>query len=707
MRLSIRTKLLLFICGPLVAISAAVLGWDYHQQKSAAIDQMTSLFADKARISAEQLSGRLDNYGQFVASKAAPLAANVPMTSQALIAAAEAPLVEKPHRADLRALEASLVASAIALEPAATGDPVKGTIVRRLPNNLRPSPLSTIVPPGQSAPDWFTAAKESRKPVWTLGFFSGQAARNPICWCAAPILDGDTFRGVFAVAVRAQSFQAVVSPRFRATAAPIDPSRPRERLRDRLLESSATGAPTNSESEADDPSTEPSMEKDAAWTLASPFGPDGFVVLDRDQRIVSSPNVARIGETWLAPTTEAPPDAAQDAWSHMLNDAGGAILVHNLTPRIAGTRPDADHWIAFAQVPSSKLIFATTIPQSLVVRPLVAQLQRSALFSLAGIALIALIIMLVTVRMTRPIEGLAGAVDRLSKGDLDARVENIRSHDELGTLAAGFNDMVAKLKHQIAAVARETAARESIQSELRIARRIQQDLLPHADPALTDRADFALHALNIPARGVAGDFYDYFFVGDALFLVIADVSGKGMPAALLMAVARTVVRDFAGLGLAPAQIAIHANRTIKESSDESMFVTMFLARYEPRTGTLAYVCAGHPPPYILSPSGASLVGGPTAPLLGVFDHDGPDGAIQQAERSLQPGETLFLYTDGVTDARSPGGKSVGDKGLAAALAKLSADNPRSLCERLLSGLQAHEQGAQADDITMLALRRTL
>jgi sigma-B regulation protein RsbU (phosphoserine phosphatase) len=267
--------------------------------------------------------------------------------------------------------------------------------------------------------------------------------------------------------------------------------------------------------------------------------------------------------------------------------------------------------------------------------------------------------------------------------------------------------MVVRLKEKIAALARETAAREGIESELRIARQIQQDLLPRPTPAFVGRTDFDLHAVNVPARRVAGDFYDYFFVGDKLLIVIADVSGKGMPAALLMAVARTVVRDFASLNLSPAQIVAHANQTIFDGSDDSMFVTMFLAQYQPTTGGLTYVCAGHPPPYILSPSRSpSHLGRPTAPLLGVFDGCEVDLTIRQEERTLQPGETLFLYTDGVTDARSPGGRMVNEEGLVRAFARLGTFDARSLCERVLAGLQAHEQGGQADDITMLALRRT-
>ncbi len=690
MRLSIRWKLMLFICGPLIVINGALLAWDYAHQKSAAIEQMADLISEKARISADQLGARLEAIVQIADSDAAALAARGAMSDTQVRAAA----VDSLRRSAL------IAGCAIVMEPGVEGAPRTGTLARRMTGNIRQLPLADLTVPGEPEPEWF-AAKGGQKAGWSVGALGNQASHVPVYWYAAVFPDRDNVRGVIAVAIRAQGLQTIMGPRARAAVAQAG-----ERIRGRggvtRLRNGAAEAPTESAT-AEEPET---PQPSAPWTLASQFGPDGFVIVDRQQRIVSHSDAAKIGKPWL--NLEAARDAKSmaDAWQEMLVQGHGALQVNYLSDEVAGIRADSAHWIAFAQIPAARWIFATAIPESLVIAPIVEQLRSRAVFLVAGVAGIALIIMLVSIRMSRPIEGLAHAVERLAGGDLESRVEGVRSHDELGTLAVGFNSMVGKLKEQIAAVARETAAREGIESELRIARQIQQDLLPHATAEFVGRADFDLHAINIPARRVAGDFYDYFFVGDKLVVVIADVSGKGMPAALLMAVARTVVRDFASLRLTPAQIAVHANQTLFEGSDDSMFVTMFLAEYEPATGKLTYVCAGHPPPYVLSMHSAARLGDPTAPLMGVFAGPETDGAIEQESRTLQPGETLFLYTDGVTEARSPSGRMVGEEGLVQAFAKLGTCDAHSLCERVLAGVQAYERGGQADDITMLALRRT-
>lgn len=702
MRLSIRWKLMFFVCTPLVAINGALLAWDYTHQKQEAIEQMAELISDKARTSADQLGARLESIMQVADLSASVLSARGTPSDQQIRQATSESLRQSSF----------VMACAIATEPGSDGGSRASALARRMPGGVRQVPFSELVSEGYPDPAWYTAVKQTLKPAWTPGTLGGQSV--PVNWYAAPILEHEQLRGVVAIAMRAQALQTILIPRPRTLAAVNADSsgteRPRGRARARngpAASDSAQGAAGDSNPAGDEPELPANVPNPPTWSLASQFGPDGFVILDRQQRIVSHTDAARIGKPWLSGTDASrDPRSAADAWSEMLTDGHGAVPVHYLSDDVEGLRPDTAHWIAFAQIPAAKWIFATTIPQSLVVAPIVDQLQHRALLLLAGVIAVAIIIILVSIHLSRPIVKLARAVERLSGGDLDAQAEGVRNRDELGTLAQGFNSMVGKLKEQMAALARETASRESIESELRIARQIQQDLLPHPTPALVGRPDFDLHAVNVPARRVAGDFYDYFFVGDKLIVVIADVSGKGMPAALLMAVARTVVRDFASLNLAPAEIAIHANQTIFEGSDDSMFVTMFLAQYEPGTGRLVYVCAGHPPPYVLSAHGATKLGKPTAPLLGVFGGAEIDQSIHQDECTLQPGETLFLYTDGVTDARSPSGRMIREEGLVHAFAKLGNEDPHSLCKRVLAGLRAHEQGGQADDITMLALRRT-
>jgi len=316
------------------------------------------------------------------------------------------------------------------------------------------------------------------------------------------------------------------------------------------------------------------------------------------------------------------------------------------------------------------------------------------------------VVMLVSIRISRPIEQMAGAVDRLAAGDLDAQVTGITSRDELGRLAGGFNQMTRLLKAHVAEITQQTAAREKVESELRIARQIQTDMLPRTFPPFPERPEFELHAMNLPALRVAGDFYDFFFTPAGLLTaVIADVSGKGVPAALLMAVTRTIVRNLAQAGLAPAQIAERTNQMLVEDTSGGMFVTMLLIQYDPATGNLTYVNAGHPPAYRISADDAQSCCGVQSPLLGV-DASGEMGPFEQREMVLAPGESLFLYTDGVTEARTRDGRMYGDAALQKALRRHAGLTPRELCREMAEVLEQFQAGHRHDDITLLVLRRS-
>ncbi|MCX5661171.1 MAG: SpoIIE family protein phosphatase, partial [Planctomycetota bacterium] len=293
-------------------------------------------------------------------------------------------------------------------------------------------------------------------------------------------------------------------------------------------------------------------------------------------------------------------------------------------------------------------------------------------------------------------------VDQLAAGDLDAEVKDVNTKDELGRLAIGFNNMTRQIRHQIAALTEESAAREKVESELRIARQIQTDLLPTKFP---DCPEFSLHAVNLPALYVAGDFYDFFFTPSGLLnLVIADVSGKGVPAALVMAVTRTVVRNLAAAGHSPAEIARATNRTLLTDTPASMFVTMLLCQYDRATGRLTYVNAGHPPALRLRP-GSEPIEACTlqSPLLGVAA-EGAMGPFVQGEERLAPGDTLFLYTDGVSESPGSEGGLLRTAGVAQFLRPLAGAAPEAICRRTSDRLDQLCGGHRLDDITMAALR---
>ena len=211
--------------------------------------------------------------------------------------------------------------------------------------------------------------------------------------------------------------------------------------------------------------------------------------------------------------------------------------------------------------------------------------------------------------------------------------------------------------------------------------------------------------MNIRANHVAGDFYDYFLDGQGrLTLVIADVSGHGVPAAILMAVTRTLIRNIASSGLSPAQIVRRADAVLIQDSAADMFVTMILCQYDPGTGELTYANAGHPAPCLVRATGEiEPVGTSTAPLLGVGFYNEED--FTQATIHLAMGDTFVLYTGGVPEARSPEGSFFGMERFCDLL-QGERDKPlKDACQAVIDAVDRYAQGRPADDVTVLMFRR--
>ncbi|MCZ6832520.1 MAG: SpoIIE family protein phosphatase [Acidobacteria bacterium] len=373
--------------------------------------------------------------------------------------------------------------------------------------------------------------------------------------------------------------------------------------------------------------------------------------------------------------------------------------------RLPNLSDDTHVWLIWAPIPGTDWTFGYSTTQERVLAFPNSQLWLGTIITGVGLLLITALIYMVASRSTAPLHRLAVAVDRISHGDLDARVEDVHTHDEIGDLARAFNIMVADLRHYMDTHSRELAAREAVESELRVARRIQNSLLPGNFPAYPERPEFQLHAVNMPASQVAGDFFDFFFRDErTLVVIMADVSGKGVPAALFMAVARTVIRNLTGHCDGPAATLRQANEILREDNVGSMFVTLFLGWYDTVSGRLRYANAGHPRPCLVNVDGhAASVGEVTGPILGILPgQDYTDGEI-----SLEPGESLVLYTDGLSEARDPAGEFFGNERLARLIESQAGEPVDRLCEAVAQAVGRFQDREQKDDITLLALRRSL
>lgn len=289
------------------------------------------------------------------------------------------------------------------------------------------------------------------------------------------------------------------------------------------------------------------------------------------------------------------------------------------------------------------------------------------------------------------------SLDKITKGDLTERVD-VKTNSEFVSLSEGINSMVAALKTAIA----EAAAR--IDAELELAKAIQLSSLPTVFPPYPDKPQFEIYASMRTAKEVGGDFYDFFLLGEHhLAAVIADVSGKGIPAALFMMTTKTLLKDLAESGLPPDRIFTEANRRLCANNELSMFVTAFMGVLDLRNGVFSFANAGHNPP-LLQHAGENYTWMKTAQGLvlgGVncFEYAG-------SKLTLSPGDRLFFYTDGVTEALNPAGELFSPDRLKATLNTPAARamNVTALLGHVAREVQLFAAGAeQADDITMLAI----
>jgi len=218
-----------------------------------------------------------------------------------------------------------------------------------------------------------------------------------------------------------------------------------------------------------------------------------------------------------------------------------------------------------------------------------------------------------------------------------------------------------------------------------------------------ERDEFEVHSAESPARVVSGDYADHFPVSEkTLALVMADVSGKGTPAALLKGVTRSVLRNVSSCSASPGDTLARVNRILVEADLGSMFVTVFLGWYDIASGTLRYANAGHPLPYLVE-AGARVraFGDVTGPILGILDQV----RYEESEERIGAGERLVLYTDGVTEARSPEGGFFGHSRLMRFLLKNSRNSAENLCNLLLRSVDEFQAGRRQDDATLLVLHR--
>lgn len=385
----------------------------------------------------------------------------------------------------------------------------------------------------------------------------------------------------------------------------------------------------------------------------------------------------------FAPTPDDRDIVREVAPQVVSSDAAPADLL--LSDWVVVTRPD----------PTGSVVkFGIARPLGAAVEQLRRTAVRNAGVGLAFIALALLVIVPLSSRLTRDLERLSAGVNRIAQGDYTARVE-VRGGDEVARLAAAFNHMAAEVEtHQRTAV-----EQERIRRELELGRQIQSEMLPHAPLRV---GDCVVTGLSIPAREVSGDFFNYFPLADGtIALIIGDVSGKGVGAALLMANLQAALRTRLVLGQDLARLATELDEEIDRSTPGPVYATLFLGVLDPTRRMLRWVNAGHNPQYVLRGDGRlerlESVGRPIGLLAG--------GGYAQVEVELQPGDLLFCYTDGCVDVENEAGDAFGNERLERLLLRAAGTPADEAIAVVRDAMSRFRGGAELqDDATLMATR---
>jgi phosphoserine phosphatase RsbU/P len=440
------------------------------------------------------------------------------------------------------------------------------------------------------------------------------------------------------------------------------------------------------------------------------------VLLDSRGNVVSRPGLSANGTRWDEEFTQ------DDVFS-----SSNPVLVgvaDNMTAQKSGIERvmfnDSLVYVAYAPVSSLNWSFAVSRPVKEILAPVrkteemigletvrtSTRIAEQTNLVLTIVALLFCILLAVVIFLswrlariiTRPVDALKAAATELGSGNLDYRVD-LRTGDEFEDLAVSFNTMAADLRTNIDNLRRTTAEKERYTKELEIAKEIQDTFLPESTP---DIPGIGIAAATIPAMEIGGDFYDFIPVGETRWgIVMADVSGKGISAALFMALSRTLLHVSGGTASDPTAAVRQANQWIYEDGRSSMFVTVFYGVLDPAGMRFCYVNAGHNPPLLVRGDGVQELMGSRGIALGVV----PDVSIAATTLDLRHGDILVLYTDGVTEAFNDQNEAFGEERLRV-FVRVNREKPaREILEELVAEIRRFTgAAAQSDDITLVVVK---
>ena len=359
--------------------------------------------------------------------------------------------------------------------------------------------------------------------------------------------------------------------------------------------------------------------------------------------------------------------------------------------------------VFYAPISHSGWSMGIAVPKSSLLEPALAFGGVIFFFILLGLAIVSLICRRAIRKFTRPLVQLADSATEVARGKFDTPLPKIETEDEIRLLRDSFDDMQQSLSKYIEELTETTAQKASMENELNIARNIQMAMLPMTWPAFPDRQDIDIFGSLIPAKAVGGDLYDFCIRDGRMFFCIGDVSGKGIPASLVMAVISSMFRTLSASEDDPQKLVSVINSSMASRNDSMMFVTLFTGVLDLKTGNLKYCNAGHNAPVLLEDG---------VPRFLEADANVPVGIMADWQFTLQTAElpagtTLFLYTDGLTEATREDGSLFGAERVFSGLAGHAASvSSKDLVARMRAAVEGFVgEAEQSDDLTMLVIRR--
>ncbi|MBR3457559.1 MAG: SpoIIE family protein phosphatase, partial [Selenomonadaceae bacterium] len=516
---------------------------------------------------------------------------------------------------------------------------------------------------------WYIAAKEAKKPLLT-GIYVGNDGHVEIT-CAAPYYDGDDFAGVVGIDLHLDTLSQMLSDRTLGTK---NISFGLSEEGDILFSTESEGILAVSADRRDlRKAGEESLARAAARMAAGEMG-IAPVTMNGEEYYISYAPMSKIG--WSYGMMIRKEEAMQGA-----RGARGAIQEQSDT---------------FAE--SMHDFFRNTLLQVAVLLVILLFLMYRGSEKSAA-------------RIVKPILALTEGVREIAKGNLRKKLD-IRTGDELENLADAVNHMTEELNDYANNIAKAAAEKKRIATELSLARGIQEGMLPSIFPKFSQDPRFELFASMDAAKEVGGDFFDFYFLdGDRLAITVADVSGKGVPAALFMVISKTVLKNAALSKDSSMDFGRAMERTncqLCEDNEEMMFVTIFFGVLNLKTGEFVYVNGGHNAPLIgrAGKSGTDwqyIVEEKKSHMVGVIE----DAAYEEKRLILSPGDMLYLYTDGVTEAMDEDGQIYTEARLRDTLCRAGKPGVpmKDILAAIRSDIDIHAEGAeQSDDITMLGVR---